>query len=288
MNATAEKITESYRADKDGAAQWFSALRDDICDRFEAIESEFAYDGFPSGRFERTPWDYKGEGGGVMSLMRGSVFEKVGVNFSAVSGNFPEEFRGKIPGAVESDGNFFACGISLVAHMRNPLVPAVHMNTRYIETSKSWYGGGADLTPTFPQQKDTDDFHAAFKAVCDDYDPTAYDRYKKWCDDYFFLPHRGEPRGVGGVFFDYLEGEDKNADFAFVRNIGKAFADIYPAVVRRHAAEPWTQEQREKLLYKRGRYVEFNLIHDRGTKFGLATGGNIDAILMSLPPEAKW
>jgi len=270
------------------AKAWFDTLRDNICTAFEAIEDEFSPKGKAPGRFERTEWPYKGEGGGMISLMRGNVFEKVGVNVSAVSGAFSEEFCGKIPGASENGGKFFACGVSLVAHMRSPLVPAVHMNTRYIETSKSWFGGGADLTPAFPDPKDTADFHAALRRACDAFGPAYYDKFSQWCDEYFFLPHRGEPRGVGGIFYDYLDSGDKEADFAFTRAVGEAFADIYPAIVRRHASEAWTPEQREKLLYKRGRYVEFNLIHDRGTKFGLATGGNIDAILMSLPPEAKW
>ncbi|MET0156316.1 MAG: oxygen-dependent coproporphyrinogen oxidase [Rickettsiales bacterium] len=270
------------------AKESFEALRDDICARFEALETEFCPKNETPGKFARTPWPYKGEGGGVISLMRGAVFEKVGVNVSAVSGEFSPEFRGAIPGATENGGAFFACGVSLVAHMRSPLVPAVHMNTRYIETSKSWFGGGADLTPTFPYDEDSADFHRTLQSACDAYGADYYERFKQWCDEYFYLPHRAEPRGVGGIFYDYLDSGDKEADFAFTQGVGQAFAKIYPAIVRRRATEKWTPEQREKLLYKRGRYAEFNLIHDRGTKFGLATGGNVEAILMSLPPEVKW
>jgi coproporphyrinogen III oxidase len=269
------------------SAERFLALRDAICAAFEALEGEFAGKEAP-GRFARTPWDYKGEGGGEMSLMRGAVFEKVGVNFSAVGGTFPPEFAASVPGAEENNGAFVATGISLVAHMRSPLVPAVHMNLRHIATSRDWFGGGADLTPAFPDENDTAAFHAALKAACDKADPAYYPRFKEWCDAYFYLPHRREARGVGGIFFDYLDSGDKDADFAFVDGVGLAFLDAYPAVVRKNAARKWTPEQREALLYKRGRYAEFNLLYDRGTKFGLATGGNTEAILMSLPPEAKW
>lgn len=279
---------------KQQAETWFVALRDQICAAFEKIEDDLAgtYRDLPAGRFEKKPWDRKNEdgtagGGGVMSVMRGRVFEKVGVNVSTVHGKFSEAFRKQIPGAEET-GDFFATGISLVAHMRSPLVPAVHMNTRHIVTTKGWFGGGADLTPMFPEQKDTDDFHAAFKSTCDAADTAYYPKFKKWCDDYFFLPHRNEPRGVGGIFYDYLESGDIQKDFLFTQNVGKTFLHIYPEIVRRHMNKPWTSEQREHQLIRRGRYVEFNLLYDRGTQFGLKTGGNTEAILMSMPPEVKW
>ncbi|MEZ0226965.1 MAG: oxygen-dependent coproporphyrinogen oxidase [Alphaproteobacteria bacterium] len=281
---------------KETAAAWFASLRDQICATFEKIEDELTgtHHDLPAGRFERKPWnradskdkDGSLQGGGVMSIMRGRVFEKVGVNISTVYGTFSSEFRKNIPGAAET-GEFWAGGISLVAHMRSPLVPAVHMNTRHIVTSKSWFGGGADLTPMYPDDKDTADFHAALKKACDAHDAAYYPKFKKWCDDYFFLPHRNEPRGVGGIFYDYLEN-DWGKDFSFTQDVGRAFIDAYVPLVRRHMNRPWTPEQREHQLVRRGRYVEFNLLYDRGTQFGLKTGGNTEAILMSMPPEVKW
>lgn len=270
------------------AQEWFRHLRDSICAAFEAIEDELSDSERPAGRFERKDWQREGGGGGQMSIMRGRVFEKVGVNISTVHGQFSEQFREQIPGAVENDGGFWASGISLVAHMRSPLVPAVHMNTRMIATSKSWFGGGADLNPMIESNADRDDFHGAFKACCDRHDPEYYPKFKAWCDDYFFIPHRNKARGVGGIFYDYLDTGNWDADFAYTRDVGQTFLNIYPQIVRRHMHKSWTPEQREHQLVMRGHYAEFNLLYDRGTQFGLKTGGNTEAILMSLPPEAKW
>jgi coproporphyrinogen III oxidase len=265
---------------------WFGELRDRLVAAFEAIEDEGAGPG-TAGRFERTPWQREGGGGGVMALLRGAVLEKAGVNVSTVEGEFSEEFRQRIPGTAE-DPRFWASGISVVVHPRSPLVPAAHMNTRMIVTAKAWFGGGADLTPVFPDEQDTRAFHAALETACEAYPAADYPRFKRWCDEYFYLPHRGETRGVGGIFFDDLDSGNRDSDFAFVRDVGEAFLDVYPKLIRRHMHAPWSDEQRRTQLVKRGRYVEFNLLYDRGTLFGLKTGGNPEAILMSLPPEVSW
>ena len=274
------------------AKAWFETLRDDICAAFERLETESTRTGAPAGRFERKSWTRPAEsdapsGGGVMSVMRGRVFEKVGVNVSTVEGEFSPQFRKEIPGA-EADPRFWASGLSLVAHMCSPLVPAVHMNTRYLVTTRAWFGGGADLTPMVPDAEDTDQFHAAMKAACDAHDPGYHPRFKAWCDEYFYLKHRGEPRGVGGIFYDNLDTGDWEKDFAFTQDVGRAFLGVYPRIVRRHMDKPWTDEQRQHQLVRRGRYVEFNLLYDRGTRFGVMTGGNPEAVLMSLPPLAAW
>ncbi len=275
--------------ERDAAEAWFRELRDRLCAAFEALEDAFAgpdADTLEPGRFTFTPWPREGGGGGVMGLMKGRVFEKVGVNVSTVMGEFAPQFRGQIPGAAE-DPRFWATGVSLVAHPRNPHVPPAHMNTRHIRTTKSWFGGGADLNPIFPVEADTAEFHATLERACAGLEEGAYDRFKKWADEYFFIPHRGEPRGVGGIFYDYLEA-DFERHFAFTRAVGEAFLDIYPRLVARHMDRAWTAAERQHQLVRRGRYVEFNLLYDRGTQFGLKTGGNPEAILMSLPPMVAW
>lgn len=275
---------------------WFDDLRDRLCAAFEALEDEAVLRGMAHGkrgRFERTEWDRQvpdggtGGGGGVMALMRGRVLEKVGVNVSTVSGEFSPEFAGTIPGAAE-DPRFWAAGLSLVAHPANPYVPAAHLNTRMIVTTKGWFGGGADLTPTFPYEEDTQAFHAALAAPCEAWNPGAYDGFKAWCDRYFHLAHRGEPRGVGGIFFDELDSGDWQRDFGLVKGVGEAFLAIYPRLVAKRMTSPYGAAEKHAQNRKRARYVEFNLLHDRGTLFGLRTGGNVDAILMSLPPTAEW
>ena len=268
------------------ASDWFRALRDSICARFEAIEDDGHATQLgtqPAGRFERKIWQRDGGGGGEMSVMHGRVFEKVGVNISVVHGQFAPEFRKQIPGTNEA-GDFWAAGISLVAHMQNPHVPAAHMNTRMITTGHSWFGGGGDLTPMYDMPEAAAAFHQGLKAACDRHDDSYYERYKKWCDDYFYLPHREEPRGAGGIFYDQLQTGDWDADFAFTKDVGTSFAESYGAIVRDHMTQSWDDADRHHQLVKRGRYVEFNLLHDRGTLFGLKTGGNIEAILMSMPP----
>lgn len=274
------------------AQAWFETLRDRICAEFEAIEREAGSD----AAFDYAPWQREetgnpDPGGGTRGLMKGSVFEKVGVNVSTVRGNFAPEFAGTINGASAEAPGFAATGISLVAHMANPHVPAVHMNTRFLTTGKAWFGGGADLNPPIPYAEDTEEFHAAFRAACAAHNPTYYERFAKWADEYFFIPHRGVHRGVGGIFYDHLECDDEAAferHFHFTRDVGEAFLAVFPRLVRRRMALDWTAADKQAQLEWRGRYAEFNLVYDRGTLFGLKTGGNIDAILMSLPPEAVW
>ena len=268
--------------------KWFEVLRDQICSSFEKLEQN--YEGpkqsMPPGKFRRKKWHREGGGGGEMSIMEGRLFEKVGVNISTVMGDLSPEFSKQIPGA-ENNPKFWASGISLVAHMWSPHIPAVHMNTRHIATTRSWFGGGADLTPMIINTEDKELFHTAFRSACNKHDDTYYARFKEWCDDYFYLKHRNEPRGVGGIFYDQL-ANNFEADFNFTKEVGSTFANIYPTIVKRHMNKTWTKKERQAQLVKRGRYVEFNLLYDRGTLFGLQTGGNVEAILMSLPPAVAW
>ena len=285
-------------ARREAARAWFESLRDRIITAFHELEDAADPALFPdqAGRFELTPWR-RGDGGadlggGVMGVMRGRVFEKVGVHVSTVYGEFSPEFRQRVRGAAE-DPRFFATGISLIAHQRNPHVPAVHMNTRFITTTVSWFGGGMDLNPTQDYQRDkrfedSIEFHAAAKAACDAHGADYYERFDKWCDEYFWLKHRAEPRGTGGIFYDHLDTGDHQTDFAFTRDVGEAFLKAYPAIVKKRMSQSWTDADRREQLIRRGRYAEFNLLYDRGTKFGLETGGNVDSILSSMPPEAIW
>ncbi|MEG2313422.1 oxygen-dependent coproporphyrinogen oxidase [Brevundimonas sp.] len=289
-----DKNPDLMTEQRERARIWFETLRDQIHAGFEALEdaaSPELYEG-EAGRFVRTPWDRAAGGGGVMGMMTGRLFEKVGVHCSTVFGEFPADYAKTVPGASE-DPRFFATGISLICHPVNPNVPAVHMNTRLISTTQTWFGGGGDLTPVLDADRrddhpDTIKFHEAMKGACDAYDADWYPKYKAWCDEYFYLPHRKEPRGTGGIFYDHHNTGDFEKDFSFTQDVGKAFLKVYSDIVAGRMHEPWTQEQREEQLIRRGRYVEFNLLYDRGTMFGLKTGGNVDSILSSMPPVVKW
>jgi coproporphyrinogen III oxidase len=299
MDAPTATVAPPQHALAEPARAWFESLRDRLCAAFEACEDALdsgPHAHLPPGRFERTAWARPEGGGGTMAVLRGGrVLEKAGVNVSTVWGEFSPEFRKQIPGA-EDDPRFLATGVSLVVHPRSPRVPTAHMNTRFILTTRAWFGGGGDITPMDVEaahsREDAAAFHAAFRDACDRHDPTYYPRFSKWCDEYFFLPHRGETRGLGGIFYDWLgdrtPGKGAEADFAFTRDVGEAFLAAYPAIIHRRMREPWTEAEREHQLRRRGRYAEFNLLHDRGTVFGLKTGGNVEAILMSLPPLASW
>jgi coproporphyrinogen III oxidase len=288
-------MTDPVLEDRTARARaWFDTLRDRIVAEFERLEDEAPSDLYPgeAGRFELKPWVRPEGGGGVMGFLRGRLFEKCGVHVSQVHGTFTPEMARTMPGA-EEDPSFVATGISLIAHMTNPRVPAVHMNTRFLATTRSWFGGGADLTPLMEEQRsqEADDarlFHAAMQSACDRHDPEWYPAYKARCDEYFFLPHRNEPRGTGGIFYDHHDSGDWDRDFAFTRDVGEAFLDVYPKIVRHRMDEPWTDDDRQQQLIRRGRYVEFNLLYDRGTMFGLKTGGNIESILSSMPPMVAW
>ena len=290
-------------------SDWFAQIRYTIASQCENIEKEFtknfngvygdgtyADDSKNNAVFSHNSWHREHDedsekqllGSGKTGIMKGHVFEKIGINFSHVHGKFSEKFAHEIPGTDKSNGNFWASGVSFVAHPRNPYVPAAHMNTRMIVTSKSWFGGGGDLNPAIETPKDTQDFHQAFKTLCDDYNDTAYDKYKKWCDDYFYIPHRKKNRGVGGIFYDYLDSGDWHNDMNFTKQTAKVFGDIYTDIVKRHMYKTWNDDDKKQQLLYRGLYAEYNLIYDRGTRFGLMSGGNSDAILMSLPPIAHW
>ena len=262
---------------------WYFQLRDFVCQKFEEIESRFG----TGKKFQRKSWNRLKGGSGEMSIMHGDIFEKVGVNISAVFGEFNKKFAKEIPG-TENSRAFWACGVSIVAHMKSPFVPAIHANTRFIFTDKPWFGGGIDLTPTFFDQKEKDFFHNELKKICDKTDPTYYPKFKEECDKYFFLPHRNEHRGIGGIFYDYLNTGNWKNDFTFNKNVGESMPVIFTGIVIEKVNKPWTKQDKEQQLIKRGRYVEFNLLYDRGTRFGLMTDGNTEAILMSMPPCAKW